>query len=69
MAKEFKTILYVPIHVEIDVEYAEKKGGVDKVLHEIKRELSEGGICVQSGFYTYQQKKCRIKDIVTKKKA
>lgn len=65
MANKFKTILYVPVHVEIDMARAEWGIGVEKVLRKVKRELAKGKFSVGAGEYSYQFRKCRIKDIVS----
>lgn len=59
-----KLILYIPISVEIDESYVKNP---KQQLSEIKKSLANAGFGTYGGGYSYEKKKCKIKDILTKK--
>jgi hypothetical protein len=50
-----KIVAYIPVHVEYDTEKKKKS---------LLRDLAEHQFGRYGGTYSYQKKKCRIKDIV-----
>lgn len=63
MAK-FNTTLYVPVQVEIDLDYCRvSRKTKEQVLQDVRRQLADGGSSFGCSDYSWKQKPCRLLDI------